>query len=328
MPDRTLVHASAPGKLVLAGEYAVLAGAPAVVAAIDRRVSCRIGGRGAGTWSFRSRGFEARSRHSADALPTAPGDPTASGDPATLVGHALRRLGIDPGSLPKHLGFEIDSRPCYRGNAKLGLGSSAAATVAVAAAVSALGGTECTLPQVLAIHRDLQGGSGSGLDVAAAFRGGVIRYRSGEARSIRLPDDIHCLFVYAGWATETRDLVKRFDAWRGSGDPPELRRLVACAEAVAEPAGPFLEGLAEYVDALEALDRAAGIGIVSEAHAVAATLARRHGALYKPCGAGGGDMGVALSKDEGELAPFGAAVAKAGLQVVSASIDPAGVRVS
>ena len=322
MPDRTLAHASAPGKLVLAGEYAVLAGAPAVVAAIDRRVTCRISGRGAGAWSFRSRGFEARSTHSADTLPT------ASGDPATLVGHALRRLGIDPGSLPEHLGFEIDSRPCYRGNAKLGLGSSAAATVAVAAAVSALGGIECTLPQVLAIHRDLQGGSGSGLDVAAAFRGGVIRYQSGGARSIRLPDDIHCLFVYAGWATDTRDLVQRFDAWRDSGDPPQLRRLVECAEAVAEPAGPFLDRLAEYVDALEALDRAAGIGIVSEPHAVAATLARRHGMLYKPCGAGGGDMGVALSKDDEALAAFGAAVAKAGLQVVSGSIDPVGVRVS
>ena len=180
MPASGFVQASAPGKLVLAGEYAVLAGAPAVVAAIDRRVTCRIAARERGGWSFRSHGFEARSSHSRHALPTAPGDP------ATLAHHALRRLGMDPGTLPAHLDFEIDSRPCFQGAAKLGLGSSAAATVAVAAALSALGGVEYALPQLLAIHRDLQGGSGSGLDVAASFQGGVIRYQSGEARGVPL----------------------------------------------------------------------------------------------------------------------------------------------
>ncbi len=322
MPASSFVQASAPGKLVLAGEYAVLAGAPAVVAAIDRRVTCRISARERGGWSFRSQGFEARSSYARHALPTAPGDP------ATLAHHALRRLGMDPGSLPAHLDFEIDSRPCFQGTAKLGLGSSAAATVAVAAALSALGGVEYALPQLLAIHRDLQGGSGSGLDVAASFHGGVIRYQAGAARRMQLPADIRSVFVYAGWSTETRDLVQRFDRWRGDGGPPELRRLVECAHAVAEPAAPFLEALATYVDALDALDRAAGIGIVSEPHRLATMLARRHGALYKPCGAGGGDMGVALSKDADALRRFAASATEAGMQVVDASIDPAGVQVS
>ena len=322
MPTASFVQASAPGKLVLAGEYAVLAGAPAVVAAIDRRVICRIAASKSGEWSFRSKGFEAHSRHSRNALPTAPGDP------ATLAHHALHRLGVDAGTLPAHLDFEIDSRPCFQGTAKLGLGSSAAATVAVAAALSALGGVEYALPQLLAIHRDLQGGSGSGLDVAASFEGGVIRYQSGEAQGVHWPADIRSVFVYVGWSTETRDLVRRFNRWRGDGEPPELRRLVECAHAVAEPAAPFLEALATYVDALDALDRAAGIGIVSEPHRLATTLARRHGALYKPCGAGGGDMGVALSKDAGALRRFAASATEAGMQVVDASIDPKGVQVS
>ena len=35
-----MIHVTAPGKLVLLGEYAVLDGAPSIVAAVDRGVSC------------------------------------------------------------------------------------------------------------------------------------------------------------------------------------------------------------------------------------------------------------------------------------------------
>ena len=322
MPDETPVQASAPGKLVLSGEYAVLAGAPAVVAAIDRRVCCRIDAREAGGWAFHSRGFDATSRHRPDALPHMPGDP------GTLVRHAIRGLGLDTGTLPEHLGIEIDSRPCYHDGAKLGLGSSAAAVVAVAGAMARIAGRDCTLPQALAIHHDLQGGSGSGLDVAAAFRGGVIRYQAGEARPLRWSSSIRAVFVYVGWSTETREFVRRFNDWRRGDDPPELRRLVECARAVADARNSLLEPLAEYVDALDALDRAARIGIFSEAHRAAMKLGRRHHVLYKPCGAGGGDMGVALSKDADAVDAFRIAVTGAGLHVVSAAIDPDGLRVS
>src|SRR5262249_59369926 len=40
--ERMTVRASAPGKLFLTGEWAVLRGAPALVAAVDRRVSVTI----------------------------------------------------------------------------------------------------------------------------------------------------------------------------------------------------------------------------------------------------------------------------------------------
>ena len=40
-----MIVASAPGKAVVSGEYAVLAGAPALIAALDRRVTCTLCGR-------------------------------------------------------------------------------------------------------------------------------------------------------------------------------------------------------------------------------------------------------------------------------------------
>lgn len=322
MSSETLACTSAPGKLVLSGEYAVLAGAPAVVAAIDRRVTCRTDVRDAGGWAFRSRGFDAVSRHRRDALPVEPGDP------ATLAHYAIRRLGVDTRALPEHLGIEVDSRPCFHDGAKLGLGSSAAATVAVAGAMARLAGVDCTLEQLLAAHRDLQGGSGSGLDVAASFQGGVIRYQAGKARSMQWSSSVRYVFVFVGWSTDTTDFVRRFNDWRRGHEPPELRRLVEGAHAVAEGGEALLEPLAEYVNALDALDRAAGIGILSEPHRAATRLARRCGVLYKPCGAGGGDTGVALSEDAEALSAFRAAVTQAGLALVSAEIDPNGLQIS
>ena len=52
-----MIEASAPGKLVLSGEYAVLSGGPALVAAVDRRVTCTLSSREQGGWRFLSSGF-------------------------------------------------------------------------------------------------------------------------------------------------------------------------------------------------------------------------------------------------------------------------------
>ena len=52
-----MIEVSAPGKLVVSGEYAVLTGAPALVAAVDRRVTCTLAPRHSGGWRFVSTGF-------------------------------------------------------------------------------------------------------------------------------------------------------------------------------------------------------------------------------------------------------------------------------
>ena len=98
------------------------------------------------------------------------------------------------------------------------------------------------------------------------------------------------------------------------------------AEDVAEAGDAFLEPLAPYIEALEALDRAADIGIVSEPHRQAGVLARDHGLLYKPCGAGGGDMGIAFATDAQAIASFRRAVEQIGLLVVPGAIATNGAR--
>ena len=318
MADPRVIEATAPGKQVLTGEYAVLAGAPALAAAVDRRVACRMTPADTGDWSFVSHGYEARAAHPRDDLPDT--------GPAALVRFAMASLGIDARTLPAHLQIQIDSRPFYDGTEKLGFGSSAACAVAVTGALAELAGVTPTLEHALTTHRGLQGGGGSGVDVAASWCGGVIRYQHGRPQDARLPPDIHPLFVFTGVGADTPTLVRRFDAWRGRESPPELRALVRSATAVADSGTDFLEALAEYIDALLALDHAARIGIFSAQHLRVARLAKEFRLLYKPCGAGG-DMGMGVACDPNVLAAFRRRIEREGFLVVPAEIARHGLQV-
>ena len=318
MAELNTVEATAPGKQVLTGEYAVLAGAPALAIAVDRHVTCRISRASTVDWSFVSHGFEARAAHPRDNLPDA--------GPAALARFALTSLAIDPRTLPEQLTFQIDSRPFYLGREKLGFGSSAACAVTVTAALAELAGTTPTLDQALATHRGLQGRVGSGIDVAASFRGGVIRFQAGGARRSRLPSDTHHMFVFTGQGADTPTLVRRFNAWRGQGSPPELAALVRSATAVADAGSDFLDLLADYIEVLLAMDRAARIGIFSAQHICARNIAKAVGVLYKPCGAGG-DLGVGISRDPHALAAFRERVEREGFLVIPTEISRHGLQV-
>ena len=106
------VEASAPGKLVLSGEYAVLAGGKALVAAVDRRVSCSVERRNQGDWSFKSEGYFFESTHTVDGL----FNELPDGDPARFVARLASTT-----ALPQHVAVTIDSSPFYLGKEKLGI---------------------------------------------------------------------------------------------------------------------------------------------------------------------------------------------------------------
>lgn len=320
MSSPTIV-ASAPGKLVLSGEYAVLVGAPALVAAVDRRVTCTLAPRCRGGWQFASMGFEAQASLSRTEVQRAA--------PNTLAGVARCVLPAD--ALPEHLHVAVDSSPCFRDRVKLGVGSSAATVVALAGALAAIGGEMPTLDALYDLHGAFQGG-GSGLDVAAAVTGGVIRFQERRIAPARLPQGLHVVFVFGGKSARTQELVARFDAWRAqpSGQTRALERLADAAEGVADctaNAESFVAALSDYAQALERMDRAARIGIFDEGHRRAARIAAGCGVAYKPCGAGGGDTGFAASASADDAAAFAREVANAGLIVLNMEFSPDGLDV-
>ena len=114
-----MIVATAPGKLFLTGEWAVLRGAPAIVVAVDRTVRVTLDGEPrAGDLTVESLA-EGRTWHGdASAAPMPDGD-------AGAVVAALRRVGVARGRIV------VDSRPFLIGERKLGLGRSAATIFSV-----------------------------------------------------------------------------------------------------------------------------------------------------------------------------------------------------
>ena len=314
-----MIEASAPGKLVVSGEYAVLAGAPALVAAVDRRVTCTLSARDAGGWRFASTGFEDDSELSRAVVFDAAAD--------TVAGIARRAFGT--GDAPENLHVAIDSSPCYVDGTKLGVGSSAAMVTAVATAFGVLGGNAPRLAELYEFHADYQGG-GSGLDVAAAVTGGVIRFQDRAITPVGLPRGIHLSFVFTGAGTRTTDLLSTFDGWRQRGATAPLERLAAAAREVVDctaNADAFVDALGEYADVLERFDQAARIGILGPGHRHARELAAQVGIVYKPCGAGGGDTGIGVATDPAAIAAFERQASAARLVVLPMEISGDGVKV-
>ena len=296
-------EALAPGKVVLTGEYAVLCDAPALVVAVNRYV------RGTLTalpppgdaWQFRSLGFEGQSSHDLMALRTPRTLPPE--DPARLWAFALATaLNTGGADIAPHE-CVLDTSAMYSATGrKFGLGSSAAAIVVCC---GLLHGADKAISFKTAhdAHCASQDGVGSGLDIASALQGGLIRFQQGASSPCLWPDSLHYRFVDTGVAASTPPLIRRFEAWRKGGIPSELGMLIDAATTLADGAL-NLDNLARYAAALDSMDQAAGIGIYSAEHRACQQIAEANGVVYKPCGAGGGDLGIAISDEPDQLDRF------------------------
>jgi phosphomevalonate kinase len=336
----TAIVTSAPGKLFLLGEYAVLEGAPALLTAVDARVRVRVEPADAPAWRLDAPdlGIRGLMLGTDGTLP----DGLDAGTRESLrVFDAVRAAVADrsgrQGSIRRpSLAVGIDSSALRAGGHKLGLGSSAAVAVALTAALARVAGLELDRGEVFdlanAAHRAAQGGSGSGGDVAASTYGGLLRYiRDTTPTPLAWPADLTMLVVVTGTGSSTTDLVGRvadYAARDPAGYRADLDRLIAlaeCAPAAVRSADLFLELASDYFDALRRLDAHAHAGIVTDRHRQLQELAAQHSAVFKTSGAGGGDVGLAFSRSGAPALELAATLAAAGADVVPLGFGAAGL---
>ncbi len=263
------MRAIAPGKLVLTGAYAVLDGAPAIVAAVDRYAIADVSHAG----SNDERAPEADVR----ALYDETGRKLGLGSSAAAIVASLGACALARGE-------DLES-PAVRAHL------FRAARAAHARAQGGGSGVD--------VAASVHGG---------VLRYAIDPNGDAKVRSLELPSRVQMTAYDSGTSARTSHLLARFDALRASGGAsrflPALGDLATRASAAVEAGdAPSFIGLAcEFGRALALLGEACDAPVVPPAFAELGVLAELESAAFLPSGAGGGDVAVWLG-----LAPPSAA---------------------
>lgn len=188
------IRASAPGTLMLLGEHAVLQGAQALVLAVDKRIRVRLSPQ-----SMRRVRIDSALGSYESSLDLLRVDPRFR--------FVLAAVSLFKERVPSGFSLTIDSDFSHQ----VGLGSSAAVTVAVLAVLNYWLEQQCDAQQLFAQSRqtllEVQG-RGSGADLAAAIEGGLVGYRqSGERQRFEPPAQIG--LYYSGYKVKTPLVLQR-----------------------------------------------------------------------------------------------------------------------
>ncbi|QIS23455.1 phosphomevalonate kinase [Nocardia terpenica] len=329
-----MITCRAPGKLFLAGEYAVLApGHPGVLVAVDRYATVTVAETRCETITLASDlGGGTRIRCDRDR----DGPIVVSGSAAGRFGYVLaavtvvERLLLERGGRPRWFALTVTGGDLTDGfGHKLGLGSSAAVTVATVAALGAfydLSLTPADRYRLAMLATLAVAPQGSGGDVAAATWGGWIAYRSPEGHrvaalaaergvdaalrarwpglSVRLlptPARSGLLVGWTGQPSSTPALTARLGNrhQRIREHPAFLADSTICVEHLTAALGADDVAVVQHDirrarRILDNLDAATGLGIRTPRLDALCTAAEAAGAAAKPSGAGGGDCGIAI----------------------------------
>lgn len=309
MTTAAAVRARAPGKLILAGEHAAVAGGPVLAAALGLHCTATVRPRRDGAvelllpdvgvrrttdWQTLGR-YTARARRRWAAFVAEPGEPAFAAvrgdDPAHVVAATLGEVLPHLRRAPSGISLTVSSRIPVGA----GFGSSAATAVATCAAVMAHhhGAPDPeTVAAVAARTEELQHGTPSGIDTATVQHGGTLwlppgPHRAGRAVGLPIDDTALSMFElhHTGPAAESTGQVVA--AVHDRLTPEALARsehaTIALRTALARPRPARSEVIAAIRDSARFLSR---LAVVPDPVAAAIRTVEDHGGAAKICGAG------------------------------------------
>lgn len=252
---------------MLSGAYAVLTGAPALVAAVDRYVLAD---------SARAATFLTPEVHAAL------GERAAPWFDASALREGDQKLGLGSSAailVASLAALELATEPTLTDDELCAL----------------------VYERAFVAHRTAQGG-GSGVDVAASAHGGVLRARRQggalELSRIALPSALYFEVWACTASASTAAFLARIAEFAARDAAAHARCIDAQAEAAEAAlsaaerghAADFVRAIARQVTTLTALGESAGVAIVTPELAELARLAELESAAFLPAGAGGGDV--------------------------------------
>lgn len=317
------ITVSAPGKLLIMGDHAVVYGRPCIVTAVDSRMIVSVR-------SIKEEIFILNAPDVALENYKKPMSQIGTGDipkAATFIETAVKFF------LNEHTvsgGVEIETHSEFPST--FGFGSSSASVVAVIYALCQL--FDVSLDQhrlfdicyktVLAVQ-----GVGSGFDVASAIWGGTIYFVGGGASIVPLPIGILPLVVgYSGVKADTATMVKEV-AKKYADNTQKMERIFdAIATLVNDAKDKFLEGDWQRVGTLMNFnqDYLRDIGVSTEKLEALIYASKNAGCWgAKLSGAGGGDCMIAICSPDAYESVI-AAITRSGGKIIATTCGAQGVR--
>lgn len=357
-----MVHISAPGKLFLSGEWAILdVGNTGTVAAVNRRVHAQIDESKeirvvlddfnitkSADYKDGKILWRGTSKEEAEKLVFIKG----------AIETALRYLGASKPFRIRTWGEETQV-----GGKKIGFGSSAAAVTATIAGILAFNKKEIASRKAKDViyklsavaHYYAQGKLGSAFDVAASTYGGVFAYKrfdpvwvvnqidAGKSiaeivnaewpglyvEELPIPNEVQLIVGWTGEPASTTDLIKRVSTHK------ERKAIFTKISGVA---GQFsiawkkkdwekLKGIVKRNEEyLYELGQKTGVEIETKELRILSEKAFEAGGAGKLSGAGGGDCGIGFAFSPGVAAKIRKLWEENGIKVLDVTIDKEGIR--
>lgn len=302
-----MIKVSAPGKLMLLGEHAVVYGQPCIVTAVDQRLE-----------------VVAKKTEDGNITIDAPDVKNTS-----FVEEAIRQT-IEKWNV-KHNGLKVSTKSTFSG--VYGFGSSAASTVGTLKALTVLFNVKVDNKTLFdlayAITLKIQG-LGSGFDLASSIYGGTVYFLSG-GKTIE-PMEVNSMpmiAAYSGVKSNTVEMVKMVAEKRNKYPDKVDRIFQAIGKIVIDAKTKIMEGDWERVGRLMDFNQEylRDLGVSSEKLEALISAAKKSGAWgAKLSGAGGGDCMIALGSSDKRDA-ISKAIQDAGGQVINVQPNAEGVRV-
>lgn len=358
-----VITVKTPGKLMVAGEFAVLEkGYPLIVMAVDRYVYTTISDDS--TYTFTSENFglyHLTWEYNGERVIFENYSPRLKfvTSALTTVMTYLKERGIKTTPFSMSVRSELDDEET---GAKYGLGSSAAVVTSVVTAVLEkflqYRPARSLIFKLAAIAHVRTQGSGSGADIAASTYGGVIHYKSFQANwltyelrktkkilpviqkkwrylhieQITFPKNIHVSIGWTGKPASTISLVGEIAKLKRTNWSAYKRFLQSSRKAVEDILTAieqtdlqlFFKGISENRQALALLGEKASVPIETDKLARLSEAAEQLNGAGKLSGAGGGDCGIAFLQSEADCEPLYEQWEEHHIQPLDIAIDTAG----
>jgi len=362
-----MIHTSAPGKLMIAGEWAVLEGYPCIVAAVNMRVHCQVEEKSPDESieiELKDFSLSAKVLFANNRLTVVSGKDEKLRFAIAAVETTLQYMG-------RAKTFKLvtwnEKTEINDGKVKLGFGSSSAAVVAIISAVLVFHGVGISsVPEKVRIyklaavaHYRAQGKIGSAFDIAAATFGGVIIYKRFDSHwleeqlknialrevvnkrwpmmsveAIELPKSMDIRVAWTGSSASTSEMIKKMNKFR-----EEKRRLY---KDICSNIGHVVN---ELTAAIKENDKKRIIKLLNENHLILSELTKKSkvsietdklrelhkiASKYgagKLSGAGGGDCGIGVCFSRTNAKKMEKNWSENGLHVIDVEIEDDGVKI-